>query len=129
MEQDEISHGRVCPGIGEHIPGRGDEKDVRPFFINVRFNPDADFFLYVIDEKIDHILESVRLNSQMVSGPVAVGYGGCNPVDVKTQEVEDFPCHDGDFSRIDAVGAKDRATPAFGALEKIVPPFLEYIQS
>ena len=68
------------------------------------------------------------LNAQMVARLVAVGHRRGDPVDVEADQVEQLAAHDGDLRRIDAVGAENRASPAFRALKEVVPPLFQNIQ-
>jgi len=68
------------------------------------------------------------LNPKVVSGFKTIGHRGCDPVDIQTQQVENFPGHDGDFRRVYAIGTEHGTPSAFGALKEIIPPFLQYAQ-
>ena len=63
----------------------------------------------------------------MIACSVTVGNRGGDPVRVKSQEIKEFPCYDCYFSGINAVRTENGTAAALGALEKIVPPLLEYV--
>jgi hypothetical protein len=99
-----------------------------PFLLNWDSTVDPGDLLDVLHEEIEHVLEGMGLDAQVVAGLVAVGHRCGDPVDVQAQQVEQFAAHDGDLGRVDAVGAEHRAAAALGALEEVVPPLLEHIQ-
>jgi cobalamin biosynthesis protein CbiG len=117
----------VSARVGEDVPRRGDEKDVGPLFHVLGLDPHTGNLLNVVDEKVEHVLEGVGLDAQMVAGFVAVGDRCGDPVDVQTQQVQQLPPHDGDLGGVDAIGAVDRAASALGALKEIVPPLFQDI--
>ena len=51
--------------------------------------------------------------------------GSIDPVDVEPEQPQQLPAHHGDFGRVDAEGAEDRAAPALGALVEVVEPLLD----
>ena len=91
MEKHEIAHESVSAGIGENVARRSEEKDLGPLAVESRLDPYAVYSLDFIDEKFDHVLESVRLNPQMVSRLVAIGRRPDDPVDVAADKVQEFP--------------------------------------
>ena len=75
--------------------------------------------------KIEAVLEAVGLDAQVIAGAEAVGGRLQHPIDVASEQVQQLAADHGDLSRVDAVGAEDRAAPAFRALVKVVEPFLD----
>ena len=67
------------------------------------------------------------LKAQVISCAVAVCNRACNPLNVQTQQINEFPGQYGDFSSINPIGTEKRAAAAFGALVCIVPDFLQHI--
>ncbi len=83
MKQHQIPHGGVSARIGKHITGWGNKKNVGAFFINVVIDLHAGNLFDVFYEEVEHVFEGVGLDSQVVSGAVAVGHRGGDPVDVQ----------------------------------------------
>ena len=123
MEQYHVAHTCKGSGIGKNIARRGNEKDIRPLPVKTGLHLYAGNLFNVVGKEIEHILKRMGLNPEMISGSRAIGNRRCNPVDIQAEEVQQFTAHDGNFRRIDAVGAKNRAAPAFRTLKQIIPPF------
>ena len=117
------------PGIGKNIARRRDKENVGALLVELGFHPHAGDLLDIVDEEVEHVLEGMGLDAQVVAVHVTVGHRRGDPVDVQPEQIEQLAAHDGDFGRVDAVGAEHRAAPALGALEQVVPPLLEHIQA
>ena len=83
--------------------------------------------LDILGDEVQHVLDAVRLDPQVVAGAETIGGRLHGPVDVAAHQVEEFPAQHGDLGLVDAVGAEDRTPPAFGALVEVVKPFLKHV--
>src|SRR5512137_2028894 len=63
----------------------------------------------------------------MVSCPVTVGSRLQDPVDVEAQQVEQFPSHHGNLTRVDPVGTEHGTPSTFRTLEEIVEPLFHHL--
>ena len=96
-----------------------------PFLVDGNVDADARSVLDVVGHEIEHVLDAVGLDAQVVAGAEAVGRRLDDPVDVAAHEVQQFPADHGDLGLVDAVGAEDGAAAALGALVEVVEPLLE----
>ena len=127
MEQHQLPHQRIGSGVGENVTRRRHIKNFGAFAIKRRFDFYAGDILDVLHQKVHRIHQAVRLDAQMITLHIAVGYRRDDPVDIATDQVQQFPADHRDLRRIDAVGAEDGATAAFGALMEIVEPFFDHV--
>ena len=89
-------------------------------------NPDPGDFLDIVAEKFNGFLEGLGFHADMVPHMVAFGHGRADPVDIETQQVEQFAAQNGDLRRVDAVRAEQGTSAAFAALKEIIPPFADH---
>jgi hypothetical protein len=88
VEQEHVAHTGVGARIGEHVSRRGDKEDVGALFHVRGLNLDAGDLFDVLDEEVEHVLEGMRLDAQVVAGAVAVGHRRGDPVDVQAQQIQ-----------------------------------------
>ena len=62
---------------------------------------------------------------EMIPFTETVGHRPGNPVDIQAKQIQQFPADNGYFGSINAVGTKNRTSPALRALEEITPPFFQ----
>ena len=83
MEKHQVAHESIGAGVCENVARRSDKEDLGPLAVESRLAPDPVYGLDFIDEKLDHVLEGVGLNPEVVSVIVAIGHGADDPVDVQ----------------------------------------------
>ena len=125
VEKHQVAHEGVGAGIGEDVSRGGNEEDLGALAVEGGFYPHVGDRFDLVHEEIDHVLEGVGLDAEVVSVIVAVGRRADDPVDVAADEVEQFPADHGDFGGIDAVRTKERAATAFGTLEEVHEPLFD----
>ena len=126
MEQHEVAHEGVDAGVGKHVAGGRDEQDFVALFVKGRFGADTGDGFAVIGQHFHDFHKGVGLDAKVVAGEATVFHGVHDPVDAKTHLVQQFAHDSGDFGRVDAVGAEERAAAAFSTLVGVVEEFLHY---
>ena len=127
VEEHQVAHAGIGPGIGEVVAGGRDEQDLRALLV------DGSFTCTPVRSSMSSTMNSSMsltprgLDAQVVSRPEAVRHRLRDPVDVAADEVEELPAHHGDLRLVDAVGAEDRTAAALRALVEVVEPLLEHV--
>src|ERR1019366_10289771 len=111
----------------EVVGRRHHEENFRAFAVDRNFDGDAGDFARFVGGEVDTVLETVRLDAQVIARPKTVGGGFEHPVDVAADQIQQLAVHHGDFRRVDAVGTEHRAAAAFGAMVEVVEPFLDNV--
>ena len=114
-------------GRSEVVGGGYDEQDLRALAVNRRLDANPRDFLQFVHSEIDAVLEPMRLDAQVVARAKAVGRRFQHPVDIAPHQIEQLPADHGHFCRVDAIGTKNRAATALGALVEVIEPFLEHV--
>jgi len=119
LKKHQVSHHGIGPRVSECVARRSDKKNFSTFSVKgrIKFYP-CDLF-NVITEKIDHILECMGLNPQMVTCPEAICRRFKYPVYIQAEQGQKLSGHHGNFRGIDAVGTVYRTPPALRTLVKI----------
>ena len=121
MEEHHIAHTGKCARVSENITGRCNKQDFSALPVKVLLHPEACYVLNFIRKKVEHILVSMGLNTEVISCPVTIGHGRGNPVNIEAHQVSKLPPHDSDFGHIDPIRAEKRTAAAFGTLVEVVP--------
>ncbi len=127
MEQQEVAHEGVGAGVGEVVAGRGHEENLGAFAVIGDGRVDAGDPLVFLGEEVDHVLHGLGGGPDVAALVVALGHRGHGPIDVDAHGAEELPAQDGHLRHVDAVGAEQRAAPAFGALVEIEEPLFQHI--
>ena len=94
-------------------------------FVEGRLGPDTGDVLAVISQHFDDFLVGMRFDAEVVAGEGAVLHRIHDPVNTEAELMQHFADKGRDFGGIDAVGAEQGATSAFGALVGVVEEFLD----
>ena len=127
MQQGQVAHAGVRAGIGKIVAGGGHKEDLGPLPVEGNVHAHAGAFFEIIRQEFEHVLDSARLDAEVVSRPEAVGHRLGDPVDVAADKVQEFPADHRDLGLVDSIRAENGAAAAFRALVEVVEPFLEDI--
>ena len=67
MEKHQVAHEGVGARIGENVAGRSDEKDLGTLAVEGGLHPHPVDGFDFVDEEINHVLERMGLNPQVVA--------------------------------------------------------------
>src|SRR3990172_6528007 len=129
VEEGHVAHARVDARLGQEVARGRDEEDLGALLVDGHLDLHPRHLLDVFGEELEGILEAVRLDPQVVPGPVAVGHRLDDPVDVDAEQVQELARHHRDLGGVDAVGAEHGAAPALGALVEVEEPLLDDVES
>ena len=126
VEEQEITHEGIDAGIREHVARGGDEEDFGVLFVKGRLGADAGDGFAVVGQHFHDFHKGMGLDAQVVAGEAAVFDRVHDPVDAQAHLMQQFAHDHGDFRRVDAVGAVQRAAAAFRTLVGVVEELLDH---